>query len=193
MLRSMGIDRWVDGLTGAQSLSQYLFNTTLNVDGIWSGYTGPGTKTILPHKATAKLDSRLVPNQKPDEQLRLIRRHLDANGFSDIVIRQLSGYPPAQTSVDAPLVRAAIGVYNKRGMTPSVAPRLAGSAPYYVFTETLGLPMVPVGIGHGSGAHAPNEYIVIDPVAGSKIAGLRDVEKFYVDLLHALAAARRTP
>jgi acetylornithine deacetylase/succinyl-diaminopimelate desuccinylase-like protein len=92
--------------------------------------------------------------------------------------------------VDAPLVRAAIGAYNKRGMTPSVAPRLAGSAPYYVFTETLKLPLVPVGLGHGSGAHAPNEYMVVEPKPGSRVAGLADVEKFYVDLLHALAAAK---
>jgi hypothetical protein len=73
---------------------------------------------------------------------------------------------------------------------PSVTPRLAGSAPYYVFTERLRLPIVAGGIGHGSGAHAPNEYMVIEPKAGSKIAGLAEVEKFYVDLLHALAQAR---
>lgn len=191
MRRGMGIDRWIDGMSGRESLLQYLFNTTLNVDGIWGGYSGPGVKTILPHRATAKLDSRLVPNQTPDESLRLIRRHLDARGFQDVVIRQLSGYPPAQTSVEAPLVRAAIGAYNKRGVTPSVAPRLAGSAPYYVFTQTLQLPLVPGGLGHGSGAHAPNEYMVIEPAAGSRIAGLAEVEKFYVDLLHALAAGPR--
>jgi acetylornithine deacetylase/succinyl-diaminopimelate desuccinylase-like protein len=190
MRRSLGIERWVDGMSGRESLTQYLFNTTLNVDGIWGGYSGPGVKTILPHKATAKIDSRLVPNQTPDEALRLVRRHLDARGFQDIEIRKLSGYPPAQTSVTAPLVRAAIGAYNKRGVTPSVAPRLAGSAPYHVFTETLKLPLVPVGLGHGSGAHAPNEYMVVEPAPGSKIAGLADVEKFYVDLLHALAAVK---
>jgi acetylornithine deacetylase/succinyl-diaminopimelate desuccinylase-like protein len=190
MRQSMGVDRWTGGLSGRASLMQYLFNTTLNIDGLWGGYTGPGVKTILPHKATAKLDSRLVPNQTPDESLQLIRRHLDSRGFTDVEIRKLSGYPPAQTSVQAPLVRAAIGAYNKRGVPPSVAPRLAGSAPYYVFTETLKLPVVPGGLGHGSGAHAPNEYMVIEPKLGSKIAGLADVEKFYVDLLHALAVVK---
>jgi acetylornithine deacetylase/succinyl-diaminopimelate desuccinylase-like protein len=144
-------------------------------------------KTILPHRAVAKLDSRLVPNQTPDEALRLIRAHLDAGGFTDIELRKMSGYPPAQTSVSAPLVQAAIGVYNKHGLTPNVVPRLAGSAPYYVFTETLGLPLVAAGIGYGTGAHAPNEFMVIEPVAGSKIAGLAQIEKFYVDLLYALA------
>ncbi|MEO5581015.1 MAG: M20/M25/M40 family metallo-hydrolase [Gemmatimonadaceae bacterium] len=186
----LGVDRWVDGVTGRASLADYLFSTTLNIDGIWGGYTGVGMKTILPHIATAKLDSRLVPDQTPDEALRLIRTHLDAKGFTDVVVRKLSGYPPAQTSVTAPLVRAALSVYNKYGHPTSVAPRLAGSAPYYVFTDRLKLPLVAGGIGHGSGAHAPNEYMVLEPKAGSRIAGLAQVEKFYVDLLYALAEMR---
>jgi acetylornithine deacetylase/succinyl-diaminopimelate desuccinylase-like protein len=185
--QGLGVERWSGGVTGKATQLELLFNTTLNIDGLWSGYTGPGTKTILPHIATAKVDSRLVPNQKPDAQLALVRKHLDAQGFSDITIRQLSGYPPAQSSIDAPLVRAAIGVFNKMGLTPSVAPRLAGSAPYYVFTERLGLPMVAAGLGHGSGAHAPNEYLIVEPKAGSRIAGLAAIEKAYVDLLYALA------
>jgi acetylornithine deacetylase/succinyl-diaminopimelate desuccinylase-like protein len=188
--QSLGVDRWIDGSSGRDALLRYLFDTTINIDGIWGGYSGPGTKTILPHRATAKVDSRLVPNQTPEEALRLIRAHLDARGFTDIEIRRLGGYPPAQTSVEAPLVRAAIGTYNKYGYAPSVAPRLAGSAPYYVFTETLRLPIVAGGIGHGSGAHAPNEYMIVEPKAGSRIAGLADIEKFYVDLLYALAEAR---
>jgi acetylornithine deacetylase/succinyl-diaminopimelate desuccinylase-like protein len=188
--RVLGVERWIEGLSGRESLVAYLFGTTLNVDGIWSGYTGPGMKTILPHVATAKLDSRLVPNQTPDEALRLIRAHLDAKGFRDVEIRKLSGYPPAQTSVSAPLVQAAISVYNKYGLVPGVVPRIGGSAPYYIFTDRLKLPLVSGGIGHGSGAHAPNEYMVIEPGPGSRIAGLAAIEKFYVDLLYALAEVR---
>lgn len=190
MRKSLGVQSWIDGMSGREALLRYLFDTTLNIDGMWSGYTGPGVKTILPHKATAKVDSRLVPNQTPEEALRLIRAHLDAQGFTDIEMRVLSGYPPAQTSVSAPLVQAAISAYNKYGMTPSVTPRLGGSAPYYVFTERLKLPLVAGGIGHGSGAHAPDEYMVIEPAPGSKVAGLAAIEKFYVDLLYALAEAR---
>ena len=190
MQKGLDVRRWAGGLSGEASLLQYLHNTTLNIDGIWGGYTGPGSKTILPHKATAKVDSRLVPNQTPAEALRLIRQHLDRKGFKDIELRQLGGYPPAQTSVESPLVQAAIGVYNKYGLTPSVAPRIAGSAPYYIFTERLKLPLVAAGIGHGSGAHAPNEYMLIQPKPGSKVAGLADIEKFYVDLLYAAAAVK---
>jgi acetylornithine deacetylase/succinyl-diaminopimelate desuccinylase-like protein len=188
--QAMGVERWSAGMQGRDAAFNLLFNTSLNIDGIWGGYTGAGVKTILPHKATAKVDSRLVPNQTPDSALRLIRAHLDRNGFQDIELRKLGGYPPAQTSLSAPLVRAALGVFNKYGRNPSVSPRLAGSAPYYVFTERLRLPLVAVGLGHGGGAHAPNEFLIVEPKQGSAIAGLAEMEKFYVDLLYAAAAVK---
>jgi acetylornithine deacetylase/succinyl-diaminopimelate desuccinylase-like protein len=187
MRRALGVERFAGGLSGRDLIAQHLFTTTLNINGLWSGYTGAGMKTILPHVATARLDSRLVPGQDPDAALELIRRHLAGTGFGDITVRKISGYPPAQTSVQTPFVQASIAVFNKYGATPSVAPRLAGSAPYYVFTDRLKLPLVTGGLGHGSGAHAPNEYMVVEPRPGSKIAGLADIEKFYVDLLYALA------
>ncbi len=186
---ALGVERWIDGLSGEDAMLRYLYDITLNIDGIWGGYTGTGVKTILPHKATAKVDSRLPPAVKPQRALELIRRHLDANGFDDIIIRQLSGYPPSQTSVDAPIVQAAISVFNKYGYPPAVWPRLAGSAPFYQYTERLGLPLVFCALGHGSGAHAPNEYMVIDPKPDSRIAGLATTEKAFVDLIYALADA----
>lgn len=186
---ALKVDRWINGMTAEETLYENLFNPSFNIDGLVSGYTGVGTKTILPHKAVAKLDVRMVPNQTPEEMMTKFRAHLDAQGFTDIQITQLSGYPAAQTSVDAPLVRAAIGAFNKYGVTPTVLPRLAGSAPYHVFTDRLKLPLVTGGMGHGSNQHAPNEYMVIKPRPGSPIAGLADVEKFYVDLLYALAEA----
>jgi acetylornithine deacetylase/succinyl-diaminopimelate desuccinylase-like protein len=189
----LGVDRWIDGITGRDAIMRYLYHPTLNIDGIWGGYTQEGVKTILPHKATAKVDSRLPYGLDPDTALALIRRRLDAEGFGDITIRKLSGYPAAQTSVDAPLVRAAVGVFNKYGLTPSISPRLAGSAPFYQFTERLGLPLVFAGFGHGSGAHAPNEYMVITPKEGSSVAGLSAIEKAYVDLLFALARQQPIP
>jgi acetylornithine deacetylase/succinyl-diaminopimelate desuccinylase-like protein len=183
----LGVERWIDGVEGREAVLRYLYDITLNVDGIWSGYTGEGVKTILPHVATAKMDSRLPPDVDPDEALAKIRAHLDAHGFSDLELRKLSGYPAAQTSVDAPLVQAAMSVFAKWGKIAEVWPRLAGSAPFYQFTERLGKPLVFNGLGHGSGAHAPNEYMVIEPEEGAGIAGLAEIEKGYVDLLYALA------
>jgi acetylornithine deacetylase/succinyl-diaminopimelate desuccinylase-like protein len=188
--QALGVERYIDGLSGRDLTARHLFSTTLNINGMWTGYTGEGMKTILPHVAHARLDSRLVPNQTPDGQLELIKKHLAAKGFSDVKIRKLSGYAPAQTSVETPIVQAAISVFNKYGAIPAVTPRLAGSAPYYIFTERLKLPMVMGGLGYGNGAHAPNEFMVVAPKTGSRIAGLADVEKFYVDFLYAFAAMR---
>jgi acetylornithine deacetylase/succinyl-diaminopimelate desuccinylase-like protein len=187
MRKGLGVERFIDGLSGRDLYARWLFTTTMNINGMWTGYTGEGMKTILPHVARARIDSRLVPNQTPDQQLDLIRQHLAAHGFSDIRITKLGGYPPAQTSVDTAIVRSAIGVFNKYGVTTTVMPRLAGSAPYYIFTDRLKLPMVMGGLGHGSGAHAPNEYIVVEPRAGSKVAGLAQIEKWYVDFLYSFA------
>jgi acetylornithine deacetylase/succinyl-diaminopimelate desuccinylase-like protein len=187
--QALGVERWIDGMSGEDAEIELLTMPTLNIDGIWAGYTGEGVKTILPHVATAKVDSRLPPGIDPKEALERIRDHLDAEGFGDVEMRVLSAYPAAQTSVSADLVQAAISVGNKYATSVSVNPRIAGSAPFYQFTERLGIPMVPYGIGYGTGAHAPNEIMLIHPREGSEVAGLAEIEKSYVDFLYALAGA----
>ncbi|MGD6091734.1 peptidase dimerization domain-containing protein, partial [Xanthomonas citri pv. citri] len=92
-LESLGAARWKNGRDYRDATAAELFDTTLNIDGLVAGYTGEGVKTILPHRAVAKVDSRLVPNQTPDQALALIRKRLDDQGFQDIEIRKLSGYP----------------------------------------------------------------------------------------------------
>jgi acetylornithine deacetylase/succinyl-diaminopimelate desuccinylase-like protein len=187
--QAFALSQYIGGLQGRDVLMRYLYDVTLNVDGIWSGYTGEGVKTILPHVATAKMDSRLPMGVDPERQLELLRAHLDAQGFADVEIRKLSAYPAAQTSVDTALVQAAMGVFSKWGSIDYVMPRIGGSAPFYQFTERLGLPLVFNGMGHGSGAHGPNEYMLIHPAGASRAAGLAEIEKSYVDLLFALASA----
>lgn len=186
-----GVARFIDDLQGREAIIETLYMPTLNIDGIWSGYTGEGVKTILPHIATAKVDSRLPVGLDPEEALSLIRAHLDANGFTEITLRKLAGYPAAQTSVHSDLARAVISVYNKylegHSAGLSIQPRIAGSAPFYQFTERLGLPLVPAGLGHGRGAHAPNEFYLVEPAPGVPVAGLAEIEKAYVDLLYALS------
>lgn len=184
---SLGVSQWIDGVTGTDAWLHYLFDPTLNINGIWSGYTGEGGKTILPHVATAKMDSRLPPGLEPDHAMQLIREHLRREGFGDLEIRPMSGYPAAHSSVDAPIVRSAISVFNKYGYVPRVSPWLAGSAPFYQFSRNLDLPFVFGGLGHGSGAHGPDEYMLIHPAEGTGAAGLAEVEKAYVDMLYALA------
>ena len=181
----MGVERWLDDIEGVDVMHELIYTPTMNIDGIWSGYTGEGVKTILPHVATAKMDSRLPLGIDSSEALAKIRKHLDDQGFEDVKMTIKSNYPAAQTSVYTPLVEAAIGVYKKYGATPTVNPRIAGSAPFYQFTERLKLPMIPVGLGFGQGAHAPNETYLVQ--SNGNIAGLADIEKAYVDLLYAFA------
>ncbi len=185
----LGVDRWIDDWDREQALLNALYMPTINIDGIWSGYTGPGAKTILPHVATAKVDSRLPPGMDPDKAFEMIQHHLLDNGFDDIKVNWSEGYPPAQTSIEDPWVHVAISVFNKYSDPPEVRPRTTGSAPFYQFSDRLKLPLVPAGMGHGSGAHAPNEYMVIKPAAGSGVLGLSVVEKTYADMLFAFAEA----
>lgn len=187
MREAFGIERWLDDADEEQRAMELIYTPTLNIDGLYAGYTGEGVKTILPHKATAKMDSRLPLGMDPEEHLTNIRFFLEANGYGDLVVRKLSSYPAAQTSIEAPLVQAAIGVSRKYGQVPSVNPRLAGSAPFYQFTQRLGLPMIPWGLGFGNGAHAPNEIMLIEPGPDTGAAGLAEIEKAYVDFFYALS------
>jgi len=183
--RLFGLERWIDGVDYRTSLRRLLFDTTCNVDGMWAGYTGPGGKTILPHKANAKLDFRLVPNQEAADVVPLVRKHLDAHGFTDVKVNWSNGYDPSQTDPDSALVKAALATYADYGVKTVTWPRIAGSAPFYLFTRELQLPLVIFGLGHGSGAHSVDEYLVID--ADAPIKGLADVEKGYADMLYRFA------
>ncbi len=185
--QAFGLSRFIDDMEGREIIVESMYLPTLNVDGIWSGYTGEGVKTILPHIATAKMDSRLPVGIDPDEALAKVRAHLDAQGFGEIDVRKLSGYPAAQTSVHAELTQAVIGIYNKWAPGLTIQPRILGSAPFYQFTDRLGLPLLPAGLGFGTGAHAPNEIMLIEPGPETGAAGLADVEKAYADLIYAVS------
>jgi len=171
------------------------FDTTLNIDGLWGGYTGTGIATILPEVATAKVDARLVPNQEVSKQGDLLRAHLDRLGFTDIEMRRLGGGDEwSQTSVTEGVVQATLAMYKQKGIEPMVWPRSAGSSPEWEYTRRLGLPAAGGGLGHGSRAHSDDEFIVID--GNDRVAGVVEAEQSVVDLLYAYAAwpePRRPP
>lgn len=180
------VDRFIDDATGRELLLKYLFSTTLNIDGIWGGYTGPGTKTVLPHKVTCKMDVRLVPNQHSSEILPKIRAHLDKHGYSDIAIRQLSGYEWVKRSVRADVVQAVLRVYRRHGIEPLIFPHSGASMPMYLYArDPLNLPGSGGGLGHGGRAHSPDEYFVIE--GNDRVAGLLECERSHVEILYAYA------
>jgi acetylornithine deacetylase/succinyl-diaminopimelate desuccinylase-like protein len=167
----LSAQRWAHDLPWRASLERFYYSPTVNIEGLVAGYTGPGGKTVLPHRAVAKLDLRLVPDMTFDGAVAALRAHLGKRGFGDIEVNPSGGYNPTSTSADAPLIRAQLAVYRRSGMDPILVPRQAGSYPGYVFTEPpLKLAAGHFGLGHGSGAHAPDEYFVIEP-SNPKVAG----------------------
>ena len=179
--------RWAQDLPWRAALERLYFSPTVNIEGLVGGYTGPGGKTVLPTRAVAKLDLRLVPDMTFDGAVAALKAHLAARGFGDIEVNPSGGYDPTGTAADAALIRAQLDVYRRAGLDPLVVPRNAGSYPGYVFTgEPLRLPAAHFGLGHGSGAHAPDEYFVLEP-KNPKVKGWDGAVRSYVDYLYALS------
>lgn len=188
--KALGVQHWVKDVSWPESLERLVSRPTVNIEGLVGGYTGQGGKTILPHKAVAKLDLRLVPDMTAADSLAAVKAHLANRGFGDIEVNMSGGYDPTTTPADAAVIRAATTVYRRSGIDPIVMPRLAGSWPGYVFTgEPLRLPASHFGLGHGDGAHAPDEYYVIES-ANSKVQGLDGAVQSYVEYLYELAVAK---
>ncbi|MEO8026207.1 MAG: M20/M25/M40 family metallo-hydrolase [Bryobacteraceae bacterium] len=186
--KQLGIERWVHGVDFLESLELLASKPTINIEGLVGGYTGPGGKTILPHRAVAKLDLRLVPDMTAKGTLALLKAHLAKRGFGDIEVNMTGGYDPTTTASSSSLIRAAQAVYKNAGLDPVLWPRLAGSWPGYVFTGApLNKPAGHFGLGHGYGAHAPDEYCLIE----SKIPNVRGFDGAvgsHVDYLYELAS-----
>jgi acetylornithine deacetylase/succinyl-diaminopimelate desuccinylase-like protein len=185
--KQLGVQHWMHDVSFQQSLEMLVSQPTVNIEGLVGGYTGPGGKTILPYKAVAKLDLRLVPDMTAAESLAALKAHLAKRGFGDIEVNMTGGYDPTSTAADSALIRASTAVYKRAGVDPVVMPRLAGSWPGYVFSgDPLRLPAGHFGMGHGSGAHAPDEYYVIES-ANPKVQGLDGATRAYVEYLYELA------
>jgi acetylornithine deacetylase/succinyl-diaminopimelate desuccinylase-like protein len=185
--KMLSADRWAHDLPWRASLEQFLYRPTVNIEGLVAGYTGPGGKTVLPHRAVAKLDLRLVPDMTYEGAIAAVKAHLAKRGFGDIEVNPSGGYDPTSTPADAPVVRAEMSVYRRAGLDPVLLPRNAGSYPGYVFTgEPLKLPAAHFGLGHGSGAHAPDEYFVIES-SNPKVRGWDGAVRSFADYLYELA------
>ncbi|HUG33676.1 MAG TPA: M20/M25/M40 family metallo-hydrolase [Anaerolineales bacterium] len=160
-----GVKKYIKGLTGGTDLKmEEVFVPTCTICGLTSGYQGPGSKTVLPAKASAKVDFRLVPNQKPEDIVRKLRTHLDAQGFEDVQINFLGGEPAARTDPDDPFVRTVVKTSEEVYEFPmEIVPMIGGSGPNYPFVHDLGLSVATAGLGYpDSRAHAPNENIRLD-------------------------------
>ena len=185
--QTLGVQHWVHDANWQDSLELLVSKPTINIEGLVAGYTGPGGKTVLPHRAVAKIDMRLVPDMTATDTLDKLKAHLAAQGFPDIEVNMSGGYNPNETDANSKLIKVQMATYRKLGVDPQLWPRSAGSWPGCVFTEPpLSLPAGHYGLGHGTGAHAPDEYYLIES-NNPKVQGLDGAVASFVEFLYALA------
>ncbi|MEY2541307.1 MAG: hypothetical protein QOI22_909 [Verrucomicrobiota bacterium] len=185
--KQFSTQHWINDLPWQEANERLESQPTVNIEGLVGGYTGPGGKTVLPHRAVAKIDMRLVPEMKAADALAALKAHLAKRGFGDIEVNMTGGYDPTSTSAESALIKAQMASYKHFGIDPLLWPRNAGSYPGYVFTgEPLKLAAGHFGLGHGSGAHAPDEYYVIEPT-NPKIQNYDGAVMSFVQYLYQLA------
>ncbi|MBV9228882.1 MAG: M20/M25/M40 family metallo-hydrolase [Chloroflexi bacterium] len=158
------IEQFVDGLTGVALRERGAFSPTCNIAGLVSGYTGEGTKTVLPARAMAKIDFRLVPDQDPHDILAKLQAHLKAQGYDDIRLTVFAAAEPVVTPIDSPFVQRIAAIAEAFAEKPvSITPIVGGTLPLLgALRRHVGLPglSAPGNVSYwGSSAHAPNEHI----------------------------------
>jgi acetylornithine deacetylase/succinyl-diaminopimelate desuccinylase-like protein len=185
--KQLGVTKWAHDANWRDSLAALMSRPTVNIEGLVAGHTGPGGKTVLPHRAVAKLDLRLVPDMTFDGAVAALRAHLAKRGFGDIEVNPSGGYDPTATPSNTELIQKQVSTLKSYGIEAAFWPRNPGSYPGWVFTKApLSLPAGHFGLGHGGGAHAPDEYYVIES-SNPKIRGYDDAVKSLVDYLYELA------
>jgi acetylornithine deacetylase/succinyl-diaminopimelate desuccinylase-like protein len=159
-----GVKEFLQGMQGGFELNlAEAYKPSCTICGLTSGYQGKGSKTVLPARASAKIDFRLIPDQKPHRILELLRRHLDAHGFQDVKITDLGGEAPSKTSASHPFVQLVVDTAKEvYGVPMQIVPLSGGSGPNFIVQEALHVPIASLGAGYpGTGAHSPNENIRI--------------------------------
>jgi acetylornithine deacetylase/succinyl-diaminopimelate desuccinylase-like protein len=172
----LGVERFKVEGTPEELLTKYMFEPSVNVDGLLAGYTEPGSKTVLPPEALCKIDIRLVPDMTIEGTKRKVEEHLLRRGFDDLEVTHFEDYPWSKVPASETISRAVVETMRFHGREPEVWPMSAGSAPMYLFDQVLGVPWGASGLGHGGRAHAPNEFAVVER--------MRDFEKSVVTLFH---------
>ena len=162
--KAYGAAEFLGKMSEQQAKKALVQRPTGNIAGIWAGYTGPGSKTVLPKEVHAKMDFRLVPEQDPEDLWKKMRKYLDDNGFPDVEMQLESMEPAARTSYKDPFAQAAIKAAEKvYGKKPVVELGSPGTGPLYIFTRRYKMPSVDIGVSAmDGGIHAPNENLKLE-------------------------------
>ncbi len=181
MKKQLGIREFNEGLEGIEALKKLHLSPSINVSGLYAGYIGKGSKTVVPSIAGAKIDIRLVPGQDPDEILSEFKKFMEEKGLGDAeLVLHGNAYPAGYTSPDEDIVRASVDAARTiYGTEPVLVPLSAGSGPYYYIANYVGTPLTSAGVGYyDSRAHAPNENIRIEDFVKSMKHVVLTVVKF---------------
>ena len=165
---------------GINLLKRGLYSPIININGFHAGYDGSGTKTVLPRRASAKVDIRFGPKMEPEEVVDKFTQYLLSQGFDDIEVKVRDSYTWSKTNNEEPIVQQMIHAYRLHGTEPEVWPIATWAAPYFVFSRILALPVVSGGLGHGGRQHVANEYM--------SVKGFRDFEKFVATFLYLMSS-----
>jgi len=178
--KTYGTNGFLGGMGDPQAKKALVQRPTGNIAGIWAGYTGPGSKTVLPKEIHAKMDFRLVPEQDPQDLWDKLRKYLDQNGFADVEMQLVSMEPAARTSYKDPFAQAAIRAAEKvYGKKPIVELGSPGTGPLYLFTRTYKMPSVDIGVSSiDGGIHAPNENLKLENMKKGMLWIAETLEQF---------------
>ena len=180
--RETGADELVAGEPGYTILECKSIRPTLDVNGIWGGFTGEGSKTIIPAHAHAKVSCRLVPDQSGDRLFAKVRDYVleVAPKGVKVEVRNIGTAKPLRMTLDNPVAQAALKALKDTFGTDPVSIRSGGSIPVAsMFSEILGVPIVMLGFSNpDSNAHAPNETMVLLNYE----TGLRTITRLWDDL-----------
>ena len=125
--KALGVQHWIENETWEQSLERLASQPTINIQGLVSGYTGVGGKTVLPHRAVAKVEMRLVPDMTKEDSVAKLKAHLAKHGFPDVEVNVTGGYGPTQTAEDSALIKAHQAMLTRAGVPYALNVRSAGS------------------------------------------------------------------
>ena len=175
-----GVSRLLGGLDGTDAIRAMTFAPTLNIQGLWSGFIGPGDKTITPAEAHARLDIRIVPDQDPAAIVTAMKAHLATGGFDDIEVIGEQGERAYWSKADDPILDAAARVSEAVFESPSVRyVSMPGTAPMWQVCGRDAVPTTTLGGGSADcRAHAPNENVRIDYAAKAAQLTARFLDEF---------------
>ncbi|HKM40142.1 MAG TPA: peptidase dimerization domain-containing protein, partial [bacterium] len=176
-----------DDLDNVSATLKYFYSPSFNINGLASGYTGPGTEVFrLPNEAWALCDVRVPRGYSAQKTIERIKSHLAQTGYPDIKVEVIAAYEPYQSKLNSGLCRSLTSIFDENKIPWLAWPYVGGGGPWSLFAE-LGLPvMFDVGLGHGGNAGGIDEFLVVN--GSDKYAGIIESQLFFVEFVHRFAS-----